>query len=270
MTPPDIESRIRQNAGPAALAAALLIYFGFFYLGTPLGKDILALSWLVLLYTLRVGGILMAVVALWSWFGHRTALAVDCVASLGIGVALVLTGIGILAGAGNGLQVVLNCLFGAMFISAGVRNGREYMLLSGAGREGPADARSDRTSPALETPPPSEPRRTDPGAAEVSLASRLRTRMADQEAGGTPSLGAGEVAPPVSAPEPETAEPLCDSPVADQQPGAGDDATRTGPDDESAVGSQDTSSVRPKGEPDDPPPDGFLASFGDDGPPRHP
>jgi hypothetical protein len=126
-TPSDISLRVRRNAGSAALAAACLIYFGFFQLAKPVGNDLFAIASLVFVYTLQIGGVLMAMVVLPSLLGHPMALLLDAVVSVGIGVLFVLTGVAMLLGGGDAIQTVLNVIFGAMFFSAGVRNGRYYI-----------------------------------------------------------------------------------------------------------------------------------------------
>jgi len=122
----DIAQRVRRNTGSAALAAVCLIYCGFFYLGEPAGSDLFAVSAFVFFHTLRIGGILMALVALASLTGHKAALLLDGVVSVGIGFLLALTGVGMLIDGGEALQSILNLMFGAMFISYGAKNGRDF------------------------------------------------------------------------------------------------------------------------------------------------
>ena len=126
----NVASRVRGNAGSAGLAAALLIFFGFFYVAKPTGSDLFARSALAFVYALRVGGIAMAGLAVWSLLGHRLVLIVDALVSVTIGVVFGLSGVGMLIGGGDVLQVVLNVVFGGMFISAGLRNGRAYSSLT--------------------------------------------------------------------------------------------------------------------------------------------
>ena len=128
-TPSDITLRVRQNSGSAALAAACLIYFGFFYLAKPAGDDLFAIASLVFVYTLHIGGALLGMVVLLLLLGHPMALLLDGIVSVGIGVLFVLTGVAMLLGGGDALQTVLNVMFGAMFFSAGARNGRYYFTM---------------------------------------------------------------------------------------------------------------------------------------------
>lgn len=136
----DIALRVRQNAGSAALAAACLMFFGF--LGgfqPPEVTNLFTLGDAVFNYTLRIGGVLMAVVAAASLTGRLFALAADASVSAGIGLLLVLSGICMLAG-GGGLAVnyVLYVVFGGLFLSVGVRNGREYLAMTTAAPKTPA------------------------------------------------------------------------------------------------------------------------------------
>ncbi len=120
---------VRRHAGSAAFAAALMLFFGFAYLAKPDGTDLFARAWLVLYYTLRLGGIAMAAIAVWLWTGSRFALAADAAVAATVGVLLVLTGLGMLAAGGDSLQMIINVVCGWMFFSSGLRNGREYLEL---------------------------------------------------------------------------------------------------------------------------------------------
>ena len=119
-------ARVRQNAGSAAIAAALMIYFGFFRLLEPSGSDLFQRAGWVFYHTLRIGGIVMGLVGAWSLLGHRPVLLVDAVASVVIGALLILTGAAMGIDGGDLLQTVFMIVFGIMFISAGVRNARTY------------------------------------------------------------------------------------------------------------------------------------------------
>lgn len=121
-----IAARVRQNAGSAGFAAALLIYFGFFSLSIPGTSDLFGKANLVFVYTLRIGGVAMAVIALGSLVGLRMVLIVDAVVSITIGVVLILTGVLMLIDGGAVMQTIINVICGGMFFSAGTRNGAEY------------------------------------------------------------------------------------------------------------------------------------------------
>jgi len=120
---------VRQNAASAALAAACLLFFGFFYLSKPTGTDFFSLGNLVFYYVLRVGGVAMAGISLWSCLGRPIVLMVDAVVSVAIGAMFIVSSVMMLLDGGwlaNGLLVII---FGALFISSGIRNGRAYLLL---------------------------------------------------------------------------------------------------------------------------------------------
>lgn len=232
---PDAAHHIRRNAGTAGLAAALLLFFGFYYLARPSGSDLFSIVALVFYYTLRLGGIAMAVVALWSLSGRATALFVDAIVSVAIGVLLILTGLGLLTG-GDLVQPVLNVVIGGMFISAGWRSGQEYFALGRATFHAP-------TSVAQEASLASEYHsgQLDPSAPGQSLPAQLRrTRAGSREAGPSaipdmPREPAAAAQPPT--PQPEPAQP--DTDAADER--------------REKTGGPDSG--------------GFLASFADDGPP---
>jgi len=121
-----LAAAVRSNATSAAIAAACLIYFGFFHLSHPTGNDWFSLGNLILFYSLRIGGVALAVVAAWSLLGHSGVLIVDAAISVPIGLAFIVSGILMLVDGGGTFQSVLILIFGAMFISAGVRNGKLY------------------------------------------------------------------------------------------------------------------------------------------------
>jgi len=156
-------SRVRQNALSAAIAAALMIYFGFFSLLEPSGPGLFNGAALAMYHTLRIGGIAMALVALWSLLGDRTVLLVDGIASTVIGVLFVLAAVGLLLGGGRMIDSVLYVVFGSMFVSSGLRNYREYFHLAHLAELG------HQSDPASQTihgyPPPSRASTVDTDAA---------------------------------------------------------------------------------------------------------
>ncbi len=142
-------ARVRQNAGSAAIAAALMIYFGFFRLLEPSGSDLFQRAGWIFYHTLRIGGIVMGLVGDWSLLGHRPVLLVDAVASVVIGVLLILTGAAMGIDGGDLLQTVFMIVFGIMFISAGVRNARTYADLRAASH---ADSAGHAVQPGEHSP----------------------------------------------------------------------------------------------------------------------
>lgn len=238
-TSSEIASSVRGNALSAAIAAALMILFGFYYLAKPTGAGLFSLSALAFYYTLRIGGIAMAAIAVGSFVGFRPVLLVDAVVSVAIGVLLVLSGIGMLLGGGGAFQTILSVVFGGMFFSAGVRSWRDYFLLAPV-RDHPLtviDTSSSRDS----THGDAATRAAPPVS---SLGSQLRERMAIPADSCPPLPPAPASATSVSS---ETAPPPSntEAPATDEQTPTGESC----------------------GQETGPSPDGFLASFADEGPP---
>ena len=221
----------------------------------------------IFLWTMRIGGVALAVVTLWSWVGQVMALLLDAVVSVPTGVALILTAILFTAGGGVGLIVILYAVFGALFVSSGVRNWRDYRVLSGTGEAGRFAARSEYDPNFARS---YEQVKSEP--AGPSLASQLRERTqqaAAKEAEPTPIEASAQSRPVEAADaangagaeqsfQPIPAEPPSQSPPVVPQ--------------KEQIGASDPyEAPAPAGEDDDgEPPDGFLAGFADDGPPRQP
>jgi hypothetical protein len=144
----DVDTRVRQNVGSAGLAAGLLIFFGFFYMAKPIEGGLGGWAALVLYHTLRIGGLAMAGVAVWSSLGHPMALLVDAVTSCLIGAILVITGILMLIGGYSPLQTIILVACGTIFISAGRRNGKDFMRFPVEVRES-KDAAVDNAASSL-------------------------------------------------------------------------------------------------------------------------
>ncbi|GIK17424.1 MAG: hypothetical protein BroJett003_23880 [Planctomycetota bacterium] len=138
----DFSARVRMNAGSAGLGAAGLLFFGFLYLakpGTSLGDALSAQNWFAaghtaLFYTMRVGGVVLGLVALASLTGAWPVLAADALASIPVGAMLIASGVLMLMGSGDALQSGLLLIFGVMYIRAGVSNGR-FALTAGRLRQ---------------------------------------------------------------------------------------------------------------------------------------
>lgn len=129
--PIDLSAYVRANAGSAALGAACLIFFGYFWgLLRPTGSDTFAIGNLIFYYTLRIGGPLLGIVALLSWAGVVLSLVMDAAVSVIVGLALAASGVLMLAGGGWGPQSILTLVFAFFFVRAGWHNGRGYLSLS--------------------------------------------------------------------------------------------------------------------------------------------
>lgn len=184
---------VRRNAGPAALAAALMIYFGFFSLLYPTGSDLFSICGKILYFTLRIGGVAMAIVALWCMVGQRHALLADAVASVIIGGLLIATGIGMFVDGGGAMQSVLYVVFGGMFVSAGRHNWHHYSSIT----TNQTRYASQQTSKTFDAPPPIPQKTTGPTTTERLRALKTRDAAAQHEsAGPPPPVDAGPAAPP--------------------------------------------------------------------------
>lgn len=124
--------RIRQAATGTAIAAALLLFFGYGYLARPSGSDLFSQAWLVVYYALRIGGLVSASLAVWLWIGHRAALIIDALTAMTLGAIFALSGLVMLFDGGDVVQSAIIIVCGGTFVSSGLRNGRTYKEM-GAG-----------------------------------------------------------------------------------------------------------------------------------------
>ena len=244
--------RVRQNAGSAALAAALMIGFGFFTDPQHIGSDLFSVGARLFYFTLRVGGVLLALVAALSLTGRPFVLLIDALLSAAIGVVLVASG-GLTLYDGGGFQSVLALIFGAMFIGAGRRNGLEFQQI-----------REQQGSPGVAGSDPNFDKRYEQARAQPpgdSLASRLVDRSAAPEQSGrlapeeTGALDAEAVPPREPEASPEDLWTLRDDGPSGAQATLDETPSETQPEDKAAA--------PPEHETTDAP-DGFLASFADD------
>jgi len=241
-TESQIAGRVRGNVASAAIAALLLLYFGFRQFGVMEGDDLFSLAGNVFLWTLRIGGVAFAIIALWSLLGQAVVLAVDGVVSVAVGALLILTGLAMLLDGGYVVQAVPSAICGYLFLSAGLRNCREYRSLAGGvdgspgfGRDGYDPRFDDRYEASRTSPPP------------PSLGSRLLKKVDEtDDLDRTPiPVDPLDAIPSESPDEPafESRAPKEDAP---------------------------TEPVEDPQDDDDQPPDGFLASFADEDPPPRP
>lgn len=119
----DLGASVRSNTGGAALAAGLLIFFGFFYLAEPVGDVGLSL----LYYALRYGGLAMVGVSVWLSFGHLPALAADAAVSVVVGGLIALSGAFMLIGDFSWVEGLVVLVSGGTFLTGGLRNGRDFV-----------------------------------------------------------------------------------------------------------------------------------------------
>ncbi len=253
-TPPEIASRVRQNAWSAAVAAACLLLFGFFAgFAIPIVTNLFTLGDAVFNYTLRFGGVLMVAVVIGSLSGWVTALLMDAVVSVAIGVLLAFSGVAMIVGGGViTLNYILYVIFGVMFVSSGIRNWREYFWLI----------------PKIDCPVAPAPNRlsVDPTRSEDEapsallgslLASQLRERMSIPRDDASTS-------PPQQAP---TSAADQSSSVSAAPSNAHADTTVSPTQEEKRLSDDKTSTGEHSEQDGVPDPDGFLASFADEGQP---
>ena len=265
---------VRRNAGAAAIGAAFLLYFGFVHWTVPTGSDLFSKANLVFLYTLRFGGVALALIAIGSLTGAPLVLMVDAIVCVAIGVLFILTGILMLVDGGGGLQTIINCVCGAMFVSAARRSWQDYRVCTNRGAT-TAAPRMSGESPADSYDPRFEQRYEDAqqGAAGTSLAGQLleqgRTKgdssnRRDDDAHSSDVPDAGTVT--------EQADP---DPYDVDIDGESEDALaseagtiETG--DASCQAEAPDGRDMPDDSADQTPPDGFLAAFGDEDSPKNP
>ncbi|MCG3130673.1 MAG: hypothetical protein FLDDKLPJ_01441 [Phycisphaerae bacterium] len=199
----DISARVRMNAGSAGLGAACLLFFGFLSFtkpGTSFGDAFSAQDWftagnVALFYTMRVGGVVLGLVALASLTGAWPVLAADAIVSIPVGALLMASGVLMLMGNGDALQSGLLLVFGVMFIRSGVMNARLAMAANRLRGAVPPQGRA--------APPP--PPRTERHSVESNLAGEVLRRRADVEAR-PDAADDGPVAATARAPQPPRKE----------------------------------------------------------------
>lgn len=120
-----LSASIRKEAVWAAIAAALMLYFGFTF---QVAED--SFSPRLLLLTLRYGGFAMLLSAGLLALGTPIALMFDGIFAMLIGAGLALAAILWLAQARSfEVVTVLELVFGYLFLSSGLRNFREFCRL---------------------------------------------------------------------------------------------------------------------------------------------
>lgn len=128
----DSASYVRRSAGSAAIAAVLMCLLGFGYYEAPAPKDLFGWCNLLFYYTLCIGGIAYALVALWCLTGHPLALIADGMLSVLVGAVFMTSGIGMLIDGGAMLNSVLITVFGWLFAGSGLRDFKIYRYVTQA------------------------------------------------------------------------------------------------------------------------------------------
>lgn len=293
-----IAERVKANGSSAGVGAACLMFFGFWYyqLRALYVVDAFSAGEAISSYTMRIGGVILMLAALWSFAGRLPALLADAIVSVLIGVLLIVSGLLMMSG-GMGINQVLYLIFGFMFASAGWRNGRDFAALSRmrSGAHGVGQARAMGGFPPHADPPgtlptasPSAPSAWDdrprdaalsdtpndpaPHGGPGSLAGELRRRRA----GGGSARAADE--DPYAEPLPPEVDaydatdddaPAGESPTPPRRSSHVPEGTESTSDaDAEAANPRDTDEPEDPASSESPPPGGFLSSFADDDTPR--
>lgn len=126
---------VRRNFFSAGLAALLLIYYGFFafVLGTVEAYGAFEIGERLFIHAMRIGGVVMAMVAVGSLLGQPILLLADALASILIGLCFV--GGAILMSLEGGLDLIV-LVAGVLFVVGGLRSGRLWAELDAGGGGG--------------------------------------------------------------------------------------------------------------------------------------
>lgn len=118
----------RQNAIQAGIAAMLMLFIGWFFASKGISSNRFYNATVDVFYwSLRVGGILMALVAALCAANLRAGLFFDAIVSGVCGVIMALIAIYWLIDAGGGdLQSLIYVIFGGGFVSASISAMRSY------------------------------------------------------------------------------------------------------------------------------------------------
>ena len=111
-----VAGRVRRNARSAGYSAACLLFFGFGWFAPPTVTDLFSAGDALFNYTLRLGGLTMALIVLLSFLGKPKVLILDATASLAIGVALIVSAAMMILGGALSLYQILNRGLGGRWI----------------------------------------------------------------------------------------------------------------------------------------------------------
>lgn len=256
--------RMREIAFSAAIGAGFLLFFAF-YLGSLRGVSASGaynFSVGVFLWTLRLGGAALGLVAVALWLGLRPALLVDAIATALIGLALI--GIGVVWLVNRYWGGVLQLLFGMLFLRAargswGAYCGLAVMPGAQKGIEPDEDDGEELVPQA------------DPAASQASINRLLAAKQRERK--GEPARKVRPMARPVrempTAPARAHAPVLQVPPEPESAPAAAFEAETDAQPAPAVVPEAAASQPAPatKSEPadtDEPPPEGFLAELGRD------
>ena len=118
--------KARQAAATTLVGAGIMLFFGFWYLGRPVGDDIFHRAGLVLYYTLRIGGLAFVGIAILLYLGRPVGLLLDAIAALPCGATLPACGVLMLTDGGDWLNSFILIFGGISFLPTGWRNLQTY------------------------------------------------------------------------------------------------------------------------------------------------
>lgn len=242
---------VRSNVPSAMIAALSLALFGFVIkFVIPVVTDMFTLGDAIFGYTMRIGGVAMFLAAAACLTGRPAALVFDAVMSFLIGIGLIVSSVLMISGAGGaGINQILYLIFGGMFVSVGVRNGRLYgSLTAGLATLPPTNA-----SPAWTDVPAAPP--VQGGA--PSLAERLR----DARRGAEDPSPVDETTSRPRAIEPKPGPAPTDGAQAAGRPKAEPIGGSLSAVPDQRIAPAEVAPAKRQTESDEPPTEGFLASF---------
>ncbi len=253
-----VASRVRSNTLWAGIAAALMLYFGWGEWLIPAKGALYETAARGLIYTLKVGGVLLAIAAAVCLSGLRIGLLLDGVLSAAIGVSLALTGIIMFAHGDS--PGILYAIFAVLFIVAGHRALAEWRALRSARADWVLGLPVGQAG--AEPSPSASPTQTSQAPPSNSLAGQLlRHRRSGEQTSDAPvavtddeqalptSAGA---APPTEPPPPTAAPPAPPPPDAPEA----DLAAR-----QDAPAPEPSRAPRKEQDQAEPPPEGYLAAL---------
>ena len=129
--------RVRKAAPTTLIGALILLFFGYVYLGRPIGDDWFDWAALVLYYTLRIGGVIFLVISFLLYAGLPGALALDAAVAIPVGALLAGCGLVMILDNGDVVNTILLMVCGASFLSSGRRNAREFAQIRSGASVGP-------------------------------------------------------------------------------------------------------------------------------------
>lgn len=237
----------------AAIGAALMLYVGFgMNMHGVTGQALYDGSVAMFTWTMKLGGILMAVAALLMYLGRTLALPMDAAVTAIVGIVLAATGLIWMLSAD--MTGILNLVFGALFLASAKRS---WMLFAGTRGAAPAISTSGvRNVGGEDLPLPASDEATRQAAMERLLSAKRREGAAE-----APPAAARKVieVPQVETPAVQPADP---PPVPAPAKSVAKPAVPVVPIKEKPGKQPSPPPVAEAAKADESPPEGFLAQLG--------